>query len=210
VNENGGPNRETAHAIAGKRVDTPLVLGVARCWRPIRGAGSRAFREKVKQTVGRGRAGLQVWPQVCMATVIKHTEKQRGVEVTRKMTLGTLAQASHLLQASRGGRMLNTTLIVRLNGRMRVRLAALTRTCRHEASRLVALEAGMYLIWCSDKFCWPHQELSSRRQVGHPCTPAMASGLTDHIGSVTELVAYKLAPSPWVEPKRRGRHRKLA
>jgi hypothetical protein len=147
---------------------------------------------------------------LCMATVIKHTEKQRVVEVTRKMKLGTLAQANHPLQASRGGTMLNTALIVRLNGRMRVRLAALTRTCRHAASRLVALEAAMYLIGCTDTFCWSHQELSSRRQVGHPSTPAMASGLTDHIGSVTELVVYKLVPSPWVEPKRRRCHRKLA
>jgi transposase-like protein/IS1 family transposase len=168
----------------------------------------RAFREKVKQTAGRGRACLQLWPQLCIATVIKRTEKKRVVEVTRKMTLGTLAQASHLLQASRGGTMLNTALIERFNGTMRERLATLTRKCRHAAHRLVALEAGMYLIGCTYHFCWPHQELSSRRHVGHPCTPAMASGLTDHIWSVAELVMYKVAPSPWVEPKRRGRPRK--
>ncbi len=168
----------------------------------------RAFREKVKQTVGRGRACLQVWPQLWIATVIKRTEKKRVVEVTRKMTLGTLAQASHLLQASRGGTMLNTAFIERFNGTMRERLATLTRKCRHAAHRLVALEAGMYLIGCTYNFCWPHQELSSSRHVGHPCTPAMASGLTDHIWSVAELFTYKVAPSPWVEPKRRGRPRK--
>ena len=183
------------------------VLVATDGWNAYPGSIQRAFREKVKQTVGRGRACLQVWPQLCIATVIKRTQKKRVVEVTRKMTLGTLAQASHLLQASMGGTMLNTAFIERFNGTMRERLAALTRKCRHAAQRLVALEAGMYLIGCTYNFCWPHQELSSSRHVGHPCTPAMASGLTDHIWSVAELLTYKVAPSPWVAPKRRGRPR---
>lgn len=177
-------------------------------WNAYPGCIQRAFREKVKQTIGRGRACLQVWPPLCIATVIKRTEKKRVVEVRRKMTLGPLAQASHLLQASMGGTMLNTAFIERFNGTMRERLAALTRKCRHAAHRLVALEAGMYLIGCTYNFCWPHQELSSSKHVGYPCTPAMASGLTDHSWSVAELVTYKVAPSPGVEPKRRGRPRK--
>src|SRR5438874_10153013 len=37
----------------------------------------RAFREKVKTTVGRGRACLQAWPEVFIATIIKRTEKKR-------------------------------------------------------------------------------------------------------------------------------------
>jgi len=45
----------------------------------------RAFREKVKETAGRGRACLRVWPQACIAVVIKRTEKKRVVDITRKM-----------------------------------------------------------------------------------------------------------------------------
>jgi transposase-like protein len=37
----------------------------------------RAFREKVKKTAGRGRACLEVWPELCIATVIKRTQKKR-------------------------------------------------------------------------------------------------------------------------------------
>jgi IS1 family transposase len=185
------------------------VLVATDGWNAYPKAIMRAFRDKVKRTLGRGRACLQVWPQLCIATVIKHTQKKRVVEVTRKMTLGTLAQASHLLQASRGGTMLNTAFIERFNGTMRERLATLTRKCRHAAMRLMALEAGMYLIGCTYNFCRPHQELSSRRHIGHPCTPAMAAGLTDHIWSVAELLMYKVAPSPWVAPKRRPRIRPL-
>jgi hypothetical protein len=33
----------------------------------------------------------------------------------------------------------------------------------------------------------------------------MASGLTDHLWSLAELLSYKVPPAPWVEPKRRGR-----
>lgn len=174
-------------------------------WNAYPGSIQRAFREKVKKTMGRGRACLEVWSNLCIATVIKRTEKKRVVEVTRKMTLGTLEQANALLQASLGGTVLNTAFIERFNGTMRERLACLTRKCRHAACRIPALEMGMYLIGCSYNFCWPHHELSKREHAGYACTPAMASGLTDHIWSVGELLMYKVAPPPWVEPKRRGR-----
>jgi len=36
----------------------------------------------------------------------------------------------------------------------------------------------------------------------------MASGLTDHVWSVCELLMYRVAPAPWVEPGRQGCPRK--
>ena len=110
--------------------------------------------------------------------------------------------------------MLNTAFIERFNGTMRERLAALTRKCRHAAHRLAALHSGMYLLGCTYNFCWPHHELSRsapEAQTGKrsrvACTPAMASGLTDHVWSVFELMSYRIAPPAWVAPKRRGRPR---
>jgi len=176
-------------------------------WAAYPNSITRAFRDKVKETTGRGRASLRVWPQLCIATVIKRTEKKRVVEVTRRMTLGVLSQASRLLQASQGGTALNTAFIERLNGTVRERLAALTRKCRHAARRLDGLHLGMYLIGCTYNVCWPHHELSKAKHRGVACTPAMASGLTDHIWSVGEVLIYKVAPAPWVAPKRRGRPR---
>jgi hypothetical protein len=38
----------------------------------------RAFREKVKKHAGRGRCSLEVWPDLCIATVIKHTREKAG------------------------------------------------------------------------------------------------------------------------------------
>jgi hypothetical protein len=104
--------------------------------------------------------------------------------------------------------MFNTAFVERFNATMRERLAVLTRKCRHAAERMCALEAGMYPVGCTYNFCWSHQELCSAKHTGHPWTPAMAAGLTDHIWSLSELLTYKVAPSPWIESKRRGRLRK--
>ena len=170
----------------------------------------RAFREKVKETIGVGRACLRVWPELHIGTVIKRTEKKRVVEITRQMAQGLLDQAEKLLQLSGGGNVLNTAFIERLNGTFRERLASLTRKCRHSASRIQALQTGMYLIGCTYNFCFAHHELSKARHWGRACTPAMASGLTDHVWSIFELLRYKVVPEPLVEPKRPGRSKKQA
>jgi IS1 family transposase len=184
----------------------PLLL-LTDGWSAYPNSIRRAFREKVKQTSGVGRACLQVWTELHIGTVIKRTEKKRVVEITRKMAHGLMAQAERLLLLSHGGNVLNTAFIERLNGTFRERLACLTRKSRHAARRLFALETGMYLIGCSYNFCYPHHELSKTKHVGSPCTPAMAAGLTDHIWSLRELLSYQITPPPWVEPKRRGRPR---
>ncbi len=183
-------------------------------WAPYPNSIKRAFREKVKETLGRGRACLRVWPQLHIGTVIKHTVKHRLATITRRMAYGSLKRAAVLLHRSRGGTMLNTAIIPRFNGTMRQRLATLTRKCRHAARRLEALHTGMYLLGTTYNFCWPHHELShvrdsatGKRHVAQPRTPAMAAGLTDHVWTISELLCYKIAPAFWVAPKRRGRPR---
>jgi transposase-like protein/IS1 family transposase len=165
----------------------------------------RAFREKVKRTKGVGRACLQVWPELHIGTVIKRTQKKRVVEISRQIAHGLLSAAEKLLASSRGGMVLNTAFIERLNGTFRERLASLTRKSRHAARRLQALEMGMYLIGCSYNFCFAHHEWSKPSHRGSACTPAMAAGLTDHVWSIDELLRYQVAPPLWVPPKRRGR-----
>ncbi len=123
----------------------------------------RAFRQKVKETAGRGRACLRVWPQLHIGTVIKHSVKKHLVEVRREITHGTFKQAMRLLRLSQGGSMLNTAFIERFNGTMRERLAALTRKCRHAARRLDALQTGMYLLGCTYNFCWPVRTVLPKR-----------------------------------------------
>ena len=168
----------------------------------------RAFRQKVKKMAGVGRASLEVWPHLHIGTVIKRTEKKRVVEITRQMAHGLLDQAEKLLQLSGGGSVLNTAITLRLNGPFGERLASLTRKSRHAASRIQALHSGMYLLGCTYNFCFVHHALSKATHWGRACTPAMASGLTDHVWSVCELLMYRVAPAPWVEPGRQGCPRK--
>jgi transposase-like protein len=174
----------------------------------------RAFREKVKKHAGRGRCTLEIWPDLCIATIIKRTKKKRVVEITQKVTRGTHEKAKELLGLTKGCLELNTAFIERLNGTFRERLASLTRKCRHAAVRVATLEEGMYLIGCTYNFCFPHQELSKKAHFGCPTTPAMAAALTDHIWGIQEILWYKVAPAPFVpdlsmKPKRpRGRPRK--
>jgi IS1 family transposase len=168
---------------------------------------TRAFREKVKKTVGRGRCCLEVWADLCIATVIKRTEKKHVVEVTRKLTRGKEEKAQELLALDKGCKEFNTSFIERLNGTFRERLASLTRKCRHAAARLETLEGGMYLVGCTYNFCFPHHELSKSTHFGYRCTPAMAAGLTDHVWSIRELLVYKIAPDPYIEPKRSRRRK---
>ncbi len=179
-------------------------------WAPYPKSILRAFRDKVKKTEGRGRCTLEIWPELCIATVIKRTHKNRVVEVTRKLAWGAIENAHKLLGRTVGCKEFNTSLIERFNGTMRERLASLTRKCRHAAHRLDMLEAGMYLIGCTYNLCFPHHELSKTTHFGYACTPAMAAGVTDHIWSVQEVLTYKIAPAPMVDPKPARRSRKNA
>src|SRR5947199_5224267 len=146
-------------------------------WSAYPGSIRRAFREKIKRTRGVGRACLQVWGQLHIGTVIKRRRKKRVVGITRRMAHGLLSQAEQLLQRSRGGTVLNTAFIERLNATFRQRLASLTRRSRHAARTLKTLETGMYLIGCTYNFCVVHHELSKASHLLVPCTPAMAAGL---------------------------------
>lgn len=189
------------------------VLVLTDGWAAYPGSIRRAFREKVKSVAGRGRSRLQAWPQVLIGTVIKTTVKKRVVEILRRVTQGDAEALMALLAASAGGNQLNTAFIERLNATFRERLASLTRRCRHAAHKVSRLQAGMWLVGCTYNFCWPHHELSRRAakaQARHgdiPVTPAMASGLTDHVWSVRELLTFRIPPPVWIAPKRRGRPR---
>lgn len=121
------------------------------------------------------------------------------VEITRKLVPRNAgASAEALFSASCGGTVLNTAFIERLNGK-----------CRHAARRLTALESGMWLLDCTYNLYWPHHELSRREASAQGkrgevlLTPAIASGLTDHIWSIWELLSYRVASPPWLAPKRR-------
>jgi transposase-like protein len=165
----------------------------------------KAFREKVKDKPGRGAPRKEVWPELHIGIVIKRMKKRRVKEVIHKIAHGSEEMVNTLLKSSRGGKVINTAFIERLNGTFRERLATLTRKCRHAASKVETLHAGMYLIGCTYNFCTTHCALSKQEEHGGILlsTPAMASGLTDHIWSMKELLTYKIVPALLPPPKRK-------
>lgn len=171
---------------------------------------TKAFRYKVKDTPGPGASKKRVWPRLYIGTVIKRTAKRRVTEVSRRMSYGQWRKAKRLIKVSKGGKKLNTSFIERFNGTIRERFAPLTRKCRYAASKMETVQTGIYLIGCVYNFCSPHYELSKLKikgGYGFSCTPAMASGITDHVWSVKELLTYKVAPPPLPIPKKKGRPR---
>jgi transposase-like protein len=149
-----------------------------------------------------GRPPLIPWPGVVIGQVIKQYQRRRMVGVTRCLVQGNAAEATALLTETQGGGVLNTAFIERLNATFRARLSLLARRTRRLGRCPVRLEAAVYLIGCVYNFCSEHTSLPMG---GQPTTPAMLTGLTDHVWTVSELLWHRVPPSPWRPPKRRGR-----
>ena len=199
--------------VRGCTKTTGKVLVCVDGWAAYPKAIKRVFREKVTGPgpLQRGRPGLALWPQLAIGVVIKTKRAYKLVEVRREIVAGSRELVAELISASQGGLYLNTSYIERFNGTLRERLGSLTRKCRHAARRVEALETGMYVVGSVYNFCVPHRELRvanydwPEQGRWQPRTPAMASGLSEHIWSVAELLKYKVVPPPFVPPKRRGR-----
>lgn len=146
----------------------------------------------------RGRCRLIEWPGLVIGQVVKQREDGRVIGVTRRRAHGTETWAKRLL----GCGTIQTAYIERLNGTFRARLAALARRTRAAGRTMERLTWGMWLIGTVYNFCTPHCSLEAGQ------TPAMASGLTDHIWCVDEVLHAHLPPPPWRPPKHRGRRPK--
>jgi transposase-like protein len=198
------------------------VLVITDGWAAYPKAILRAFRSKVPRQGQAGRCHLQVWATLGIARVIKHTGRPLGqagkqvFQLTRQILHGTTQFVAQQLAVSHGGLLIHTAYIERLNATFRQRLALLTRRTRQAATRCETLHRAMFLLGATYNFCSVHDALR-QPNFDNPAlprwgqqTPAMASGLTDHIWSVHELLAFKVAPPPFVPPKRRGRPKKLS
>lgn len=199
-----------------------MIFTVALC-RPLLLAADgfcsyvRAFQEAFRSPLPRttpGRPHLRPWDDIAIVQVVK--QRTAGVlAVQRRIVQGTSALVEHLITKTQGQGQINTAYIERLNATFRQRLAALTRRGRALPRSTETLTAGMFLLGAVYNFCTYHESLALQLLIP-PCkrrwlrrTPAIAAGLTDHLWSITELLTFKVPPSPFVPPKRRGRPPKM-
>jgi len=158
-----------------------------------------------------GRPHLRMWDNICIVQVVKEYSSRRVVGVIRRITQGTQKQVQLLLQKTQNTAQAHVAYIERLNGTFRSRIVALIRRGRCLLRQSETLQQAMYLVGTVYNFCSSHKSLrkvlyladNSKHWI--PCTPAMASGITDHIWTVQELLSYQVPLPPWEPPKHRGR-----
>jgi IS1 family transposase len=142
---------------------------------------------------GRPRKPKQVLPKALKyATVHKERKNGRVVKVTTQVVFGTMVAVLAALAVSLVSKVVNTVFVERHNGSDRNRNRRKVRkTCCFSKDWAVH-EAMTYFTMYSYNFCWPVRTL--RVRVGdneyQQRTPAMAAGLTDHLWTIQEWVAY--------------------
>ncbi|MDQ3004682.1 MAG: hypothetical protein M3R47_04775 [Chloroflexota bacterium] len=170
-----------------------------------------AFRSKFPRQDGEtGRCKMVSWQNIAIVQVVK--QRVEGVlNIERRIVQGATDLVASLIQTTQGKGVINTAFIERLNATFRQRIHSLTRRTRTLAQHAETLSAGMYLVGCFYNFCDFHHSLRLKLFVGSfgyrwvHRTPAIASGLTDHQWTPTELFNFKVPPPHWQLPKQRGR-----
>lgn len=126
---------------------------------------------------------------LCYVQVVKSYERQRVVNVRRRIVFGHPERVERLLQRSPVSRTINTSHVERNNGTIRHIDARLNRKtyrfskCKRNHQRQLTLSLAYYHL------CRSHKTLSAEHEI--PTTPFMAADLTDHVWSMHELLAFR-------------------
>ena len=131
-------------------------------------------------------------PAVAYATVHKERENSRVVSVSTRVVLGTAAAAAAALAASTVSRVVNTCFVERHNGTDRNRCSRKVRKTYGFSKDWDVHRAATAFSYFSYNFCWPVRTLRVKGDDGRgqARTPAMATGLTDHVWSLREWLTF--------------------
>jgi hypothetical protein len=129
------------------------------------------------------------------ATVCKRREKGHVVEVIWSVVFGAACLLAVWLRRSKVSNTINTSFVERnnatdrhQNGRKRRKTYCFSRSKRMH-------DAATYFVSYCYNFCWPVRTLRVKQGgAWRPRTPAMAAGLTDHVWSLREWLAYPAKP----------------
>ena len=129
---------------------------------------------------------------VTYATVHKHRENGRVVRVSTRVVFGTLVAVALALLSSAVSSVVNTCFVERHNGTDRNRCSRKVRKSYAFSKDWGVHRAATMLSHFSYNFCWAVRTLWERGTDGRwkQRTPAMAAGLTEHIWSLPEWMAY--------------------
>ena len=164
---------------------------------PYKGAILKVYGEEVVPPrtgrPGRPRAAYKVPPpDLKYATVHKTRKKGRVVKVDLRVVFGTIVAVMLALAQSLVSTAINTAFIERQHGTDRNRSARKARRSYCFSKQWEVHEAVTYFTMYSYNFCWVVRTLREKDGEGRwrQRTPAMATGLTDHIWQLSEWLTY--------------------
>jgi IS1 family transposase len=129
--------------------------------------------------------------EVTYATVHKERENNRVVRVRSRVVFGAAESVTRALASSRVSRSVNTCFVERHNGTDRNRCSRKVRKSYTFSKDWDGHRAATMLSYFRYNFCWPVRTLRVKTGVRwQKRTPAMAAGLTDHLWSLDEWLAY--------------------
>jgi hypothetical protein len=125
------------------------------------------------------------------ATVHKTRENGRVVDVTTRVVFGTAVAVALALALSGVSRVVNTCFVERHNGTDRNRCSRKVRKGYTFSKDWDTHRAATRFSYFSYNFCWPVRTLRVKADGRWQTrTPAMAAGLTDHVWTLSEWLAY--------------------
>jgi hypothetical protein len=135
---------------------------------------------------------------------VKRREGGRLLHVSPRVVCGTPEAVAARLAHAPVSATVNTSCVARDNLTQRQSNRRFTRRTNGVSKDLTWFEKQWWLAWAYDHFVLPHKSLRARlptpeptRGAGslrtwRPVTPAMAAGLTDHVWTTGELLAYRV------------------
>src|SRR5262245_29244489 len=147
-------------------------------------------------------------PELLYAQVIKTMRRRQLVRVAHRVVFGTREAVEQVLAAC--GWQIQTAFVERLNLTIRQHVAAIGRRVNTLCTGEDGLRQQVVLFQTYYNFVLPHASLrQARRQplrtngmrsakLRRPCTPAMASGLTDRVWSLRDVLLFRVPP--WPQP----------
>ncbi len=176
---------QTRHRTAGERG----VPWVSDGWAPYAETIDAVYRDE-QPTASARFTRLVRTPGVTLTQAIKHRRKRRLIRVEVRATIGAPVPQPYAVH------------VERFNGVLRDRLACLTRKTHAFAKTTATWDALVGLALFAHNWLDPHVALRQRLAAPttarryRPQTPAMASGLTDHVWSFTEFLLHPMLQYP--------------
>jgi IS1 family transposase len=148
-------------------------------------------------------------PGLLSAQVVKQYRRKRVVRVKHWVVFGTMGAIEQVLSVC--GWKINTAFVERLDLDIRQRVAAIGRRVNTRCKDEDGLQHQLAFFHVYHNFVLPHARLrqplpisepthgTGSAQVWRPCTPAMAAGLTDQVGTLQEVLRFRVPP--WPQPQ---------